>query len=168
MCIRDRAKDFTEKTFERQEVIGPHQVEAGRLWLAKEFYDGEGDTGVGAFGYFDLNTSTYKLYSPPEVAPYSASAMLVQPDAVWVALYRFGEGSARSAGLIRWDRKTEQILRYPVKWTVDSIVQRGTTLYMSADEGFVALSENKLQYYFVNRQLSGKHEIVPVENFIAH
>ena len=46
-------------------MIGPYQIDGARIWFGKNFYDGEGDTGVGAFGYFDTSTRAYTLFSPP-------------------------------------------------------------------------------------------------------
>jgi len=37
---------ISAKDYERLEWIGPHQVEGSRLWFGKQFYDGEGMTGV--------------------------------------------------------------------------------------------------------------------------
>ena len=36
-----------------EEVIGPYQIVGNRFWFGKTFYDGEGVTGIGGFGYFD-------------------------------------------------------------------------------------------------------------------
>src|SRR5215469_10633978 len=51
----------TAASYDRQEVIGPSQVEGERIWIGNNFYDGEGTTGIGAFGYFDTNTRKYTL-----------------------------------------------------------------------------------------------------------
>ena len=39
------------KDYERQEVIGPYKIEGSLFWFGNNYYDGEGVTGVGAFGY---------------------------------------------------------------------------------------------------------------------
>ena len=115
--VRLRPKDVamnplaaTNNSYEREEVIGPYQIEGGKLWFGKKFYDGEGERGVGAFGYFDTETRAYRLFSP-RVAPYEIGAILVEPDAVWVGLDHQGEDiSAFPGGLVRWDRSTEQVV----------------------------------------------------------
>ena len=43
------------------ERIGPWQLTEGTLWFGKTFYDGEGHTGVGGFGYFDAARKAYRL-----------------------------------------------------------------------------------------------------------
>jgi hypothetical protein len=71
---------------EMNEAIGPHQLEGDRLWFGKSFYNSEGLTGVGGFGYFDANARSWKIYSPAEIQRRSVSAILVEPDSVWLAL----------------------------------------------------------------------------------
>lgn len=63
-----RVNPFVLEQYEREEVIGPHQVEAGRVWFGKQFYDSEEMRGVGGFGYFDTSNRKYTLSSPPEIA----------------------------------------------------------------------------------------------------
>ena len=56
-------------------------------------------------GYFDTATRKYTLFSPPEVARYEISAILVEPERVWIALDHFGEDISTSpGGLVRWNR----------------------------------------------------------------
>jgi hypothetical protein len=45
-----------------REQIGPYQAEGDRLWFGKTFYNGEGITGVGGFGYFDAASRSYRPY----------------------------------------------------------------------------------------------------------
>lgn len=73
---------LTEESYERQEVIGPNQVEDNKLWLGKSFYDGEGMRGVGSFGYFDTTTRQYQLFMPAEVAPWEISARVA--CCIWI------------------------------------------------------------------------------------
>lgn len=93
-----RFNSFDPDHYERQEVIGPHQVEDGRLWFGNAYYDGEGDKGVGAFGWFDTATRAYTIFRPPEVARNEASAILVEANTVWLGLDRFGEDISTSPG----------------------------------------------------------------------
>jgi hypothetical protein len=110
---------ITAHQYERQEVIGPYQVEGSRLWFGNHFYDSEGMRGVGAFGYFDMDTRRYQLFRPREVAPYEISAMLVERDSVWLGLDSFVEDiSSVPGGLIRWSRETRQVRRYPLELVV--------------------------------------------------
>ena len=66
--------------------------------------------GIGGFGYFDMDRHTWTLHSPPEVSPWSVSALLLNPNAVWLGLSRGSdEGFRESGGIVRWDRKTERV-----------------------------------------------------------
>ncbi len=46
----------TAKTDEREESIGPYQMEDNMVWLWNRYDDSEGLSGVGAFGFFDKAT----------------------------------------------------------------------------------------------------------------
>ncbi|MDA0207605.1 MAG: hypothetical protein O2795_19995 [Acidobacteria bacterium] len=95
---------YTEENSTFNETIGPYQFDAQRLWFGLTFYDGEGWTGVGALGAFDVQTRTFAMHYLPEMANWSVSALLVEPDAVWLGLVLNGEGPPYSGGLVRWDR----------------------------------------------------------------
>ena len=62
-----------------------------RLWFGKTFYDGEGSTGIGGFGYLDTVTRQYVMFSPPAIRPYSVTALLVEPETVWLGATWWGE-----------------------------------------------------------------------------
>jgi hypothetical protein len=131
---------FDPKQYERQEVIGPHQLEGERLWFGNAYYDGEGDKGVGAFGYFDTTTRTYTLFRPPEVARYEISAVLVEPERVWLALDRFGEDISTSpGGLVEWNRATHEIHKYNLEFVIESIRREGGSLRLKNRYGGYAV-----------------------------
>src|SRR5205085_8919421 len=46
------ADSYPPESVTVEENIGPSQVVGSRLWFGKNFYDGEGDVGVGGIGYF--------------------------------------------------------------------------------------------------------------------
>src|ERR1035441_6758348 len=48
----------------------------------------------------------------PEIADYSVSAILVEPDAVWMGIFQSGEYGGSPAGILRYDRKTQTIRKY--------------------------------------------------------
>lgn len=143
-----RLNPFRPEQYERQEVIGPYQVENGKIWFGKDFYDGEGDQGVGAFGYFDISTCRYTLFSPPEVARNEVSAILVEPNVVWVALDHFGEDISKfSGGLIRWDRNTHLVRHYALEFVVDGIRVQGDSLRLNTRGGYALLRDEEVQRY---------------------
>jgi hypothetical protein len=146
---------------EKNEQIGPHQAEAGRLWFGRTFYDSEGLTGVGGIGYFDCDAREFRLFSPPEIQRWSASAILVEPEAVWLGLFRRGEYGDAAGGLLRWDRQTEQAGRFKTASIVTGIVRRGETLYMGATDGLLVLRGDQMAGYFIDRTSGGAYRVVP-------
>jgi hypothetical protein len=143
-----RLNPFESKEYERQEVIGPYQIEDAKIWFGNSYYDSEGMRGVGTFGYFDTTTCKYTLFSPPEIARYETSAILVQPDAVWLALDHFGEDkSASPGGLIRWNRSTHEIRRYGFEFVVSGISVEGDALRFATVGGYALMRNGRLQRY---------------------
>ena len=145
---------------EMNEQIGPHQVEGGRLWFGKTFYNGEGATGLGGFGYFDTATASYHLFAPPEIYPWSVSAILVEPECIWLALYRRGEYGNYPGGLLRWDRKTATVRQFKVKAVVTGMVDAGGTLYLGATDGIVTVKGDQVTSYFVDARADGSYQVV--------
>ncbi len=141
----------TGGNYERSEVIGPHQVEGDRLWFGNNYYDGEGERGVGAFGYFDTAMRQYHLFSPPEVAAYEVSALLVEPDVVWIALDHAGEDiSTFPGGLVRWTRTTHQVRRYPIEFVVSKISRDGESLKLTTNGGYALLTNDVVHRFRVD------------------
>lgn len=135
----------TANHYDRQEVIGPFQIEDAKIWFGNNYYDGEGSRGVGAFGYFDTATRSYMLFSPPAVARYEISAIEVQPDVVWLALDRFGEDVATSpAGLVRWNRMTHEIHKYLLEFVVSGIRVQGDALSLKTRNGYVLFRDGRV------------------------
>ena len=146
-----RTNPFTQEQYDRQEVIGPYQIENGRMWFGKQYYDSEGSRGVGAFGYFDTATRTYTLFSPPEVARYEISAILVEPDMVWLALDNFVEDISRKpGGLVRWNRTTHEIHLYPLEFVVGSIRIGGDSLRLQTHGGYALFRDGVLRRFLAN------------------
>lgn len=151
--IRLRPEDLKRNpaaatSYERQEVIGPYQLDGARIWFGKNFYDGEGDTGVGAFGYFDTSARSYTLFAPPEVAACEVSAILVQPEWVWVALDHFGEDISKfPCGLVQWDTATHQIKTYPLEFVIESIRAEGDSLRLKTRGGYALLRNGDVKRF---------------------
>jgi hypothetical protein len=168
--IRLRAEDlrtnpFTPKQYERQEVIGSHQIENDRLWFGKQYYDSEGDRGVGAFGYFDASKRMYKLFSPPEVARYEISAILVQPDCVWLGLDQFVEDISKvPGGLVRWDRMTQAVQRYPLEFVVDKIHSEGDSLRLQTRGDYALFRGGTLHRFLADGRPIAKFPRPPTHN----
>ncbi|MDX2181326.1 MAG: hypothetical protein SFV18_17155 [Bryobacteraceae bacterium] len=143
-----------------EERIGPHQYVDGVLWFGKTFYDGEGITGIGGFGYFDAKTRRYRLFAPPEMADYSATAIRVEPYAIWLALASRGEWSTKGGGILRFDRATERVERWPSRDIVTAFARVGDGLVAATWFGIAALDNGKLRRYFLDKTLDGRWRVV--------
>jgi len=144
---------------EMSEQIGPHQVEGGRFWFGKTFYNSEGFTGVGGFGYFDGATASYRLFAPPEIAAWSVSAILVEPDCVWLAIERRGEYGNYPGGLLRWDRGTQAVQRWDMPWIATGIARSGDAIYIGTTDGIAALRGDRVVSFFVDRSAAGQYRM---------
>jgi hypothetical protein len=142
------------------EEIGPYQVEGGLLWFGKTFYNSEGGTGLGGFGYFDSATAQYHLIAAPEIYDWSVSGILVEADSIWLALYRRGEYGNYPGGLLRWDRHTQSVRHWDMPWIATSIARAGDTIYMGATDGIAALHGDRIVSYFVDRSADGRYRMV--------
>ncbi len=141
---------------ELNEQIGPHQMEGDRIWFGKTFYNAEGLSGVGGFGYFDTATHSYQLYAPAEILSWSVSAILVEPDSIWLALYRRGEYGNTPGGLICWERRTQQVQRFDLRDVITNLARCGDAICMG-NYGLTILKEGRTRSYFVDRSSVGRY-----------
>lgn len=144
---------------EMNEEIGPHQWVGGRLWFGKTFYNSEGATGVGGFGYFDTARRAFQLYAPREIWRWSASAMLVETDAVWLALYRRGEYGNYPGGLLRWDRQSGSVRQFAMDQVGVAMARVAGVLCIGTTDGLVVLRGDTPASYLVDRAADGRWEI---------
>jgi hypothetical protein len=150
----------TRETTSIQDSVGPWQSEGGRTWFGKTFYDGEGSTGVGGFGYVDWNDGKLHLFAVPEIADWSVSAIAVAPDAVWMALVANGEWGPSSGGLLRYDRQTVAVRRFELPDVAVQMIRSGGKILAATDFGLAVVESNRVQRYFVDRTTDGRLQVV--------
>ena len=138
------------------ETIGPWQVVDGRLWFGLTFYDGEGLTGVGGFGWFDTAEEVFDVRRPAEMAAWSVSAILVEADAVWLGLKRRPEGMEYSGGLLRWDRATGKVRRWPEVPLVREFQRVGGRLLVAAQGGGAVIEGDRVEVYVTDVDRAGR------------
>ncbi len=156
-----RVKDGYVREHTRMlEAIGPWQMADGTLWFAKTFCDGEGITGVGGFGYFDLGERRYKVYVPAEVVNWSATSILVERDAVWIGVAYNGEWGSTGGGLLRFDRSTEKTETLKLRDIVGGIARIGDRLVMATETGLAVLEGGRIRCYFVDQSSAGQLSVV--------
>jgi hypothetical protein len=139
-----------------EETIGPVQLEGDKLWFGKTFYDGEGNSGVGGFGYFDATDRQYHLFTAPEVADYSISAICVEPDTVWMGINYSGEYGGSPAGVLRYNRNTHAVHKYDLPDAVYGLITSGDRLLASTRSGIAVIEGNETTRYFVDRTTDGR------------
>lgn len=143
------------------EWIDSSAMRANRLWLGRGLYDGEGSTGVGAFGYFDLDRRTYTMTTIPEIADWSTSAIYVEQGLIWMGLAHHTEGASSSGGLLRYDRDTGETHTYPIEHVITDILGRNGLIYLGVERGrvFMLKDDSVFASYSVEPSLNGGHEI---------
>lgn len=157
-----RVKDgYRREGTELNESIGPWQREGGRIWFGKTFYDGEGSTGVGGFGYFDEKEKKLQLFNPPEIADWSVSALDVTLDAVWMALVNNGEYGGSSGGLLRYDRHTSAARRVPLPDIALRLHHINGKLLAATDFGFAVVEGEQITRVFVDQTTDGQWRVIP-------
>ena len=138
-----------------EEVIGPYQIVGERFWFGKAFYDGEGLTGVGGFGYFDPEERKYIVFSPPEVARWSASALLVEEKDIWLGLVGHPEGATYSGGLLRYERDSDEAEELDVGEVISQIKRWQGPLYLATANGLYILQDDRLTRYVFEPTIEG-------------
>ena len=136
-------------------MIGPYQIVGERFWFGKTFYDGEGNTGVGGFGYFDPEERKYGVFSPPELADWSASALLVEEKDIWLGLVRHPEGAPYSGGLLRYERDSGEAEKFDVHDVISQIKRWRGPLYLATANGLYILQDDRVKRYVFEPALDG-------------
>ena len=119
--------------------IGPIAFDGERLWFANTFYDGEGTSGLGAIGSFDVASRKYEMRYLPEIARWSASALLLDKGKLWIGLMGRPEGTPYGSGVLRFDTKTGATRTFPIKDYVLSIDRSSDLLYFGTSHGVYEL-----------------------------
>ncbi|MCU1257162.1 MAG: hypothetical protein JWO80_47 [Bryobacterales bacterium] len=154
-----RARPDHQQWNEVGEKIGPMQRFEGKLWFAKTFYDGEGSTGAGGFGYFDRASGKFTMFSPAALAGWSASALLVEDDAVWIGVCTNPEGASVSGGLLRYDRASGNTTRFATSGIITAILRKGDALDLGSSEGLYIWRDGKLSHFVIEPALNGSPAI---------
>ncbi len=98
-----------------------------------------------------------------EFKNWSVSAILVEPDSVWLALQRRGEYGNQSGGVLRWDRRSQQVVRYDSPSVIHALARDGESLYAGTEDGLAVLRGRGFQPYFIDVTLAGAYAVMPRE-----
>src|ERR1019366_3059973 len=67
MALHRKMRSDEPAPLEIENDIGPSLLAGTTIWFANSFYDGEGTSGVGALGSFDVRTHKYEMRYLPEI-----------------------------------------------------------------------------------------------------
>ena len=140
--------------------IGPWAADASRIWFASTFYDAEGFSGVGAIGSFDRASRKYTMRYLPVIAPWSASAILLDRGVLWIGLMRRPEGDTIGGGLLRYDLQDGSTRRYPFRDYVYTIDRVEETIYCGTSDGLYTLHAEVLRHFSFEPDVSGRLSLV--------
>ncbi len=153
-------KKFRLKQVRGEEHIGPWQVEGTKLWFGKTFYDSEGMTGEGGFGYFNGAMRSFEMYSPEAVKRASVSAVLVEPERIWLGLEHRGEYGSSGMGVIEFDRSKKETRKIEVPGVVLGLARAGKKIVMATEFGAVVWDGQSLRRFFVDMTTDGRMRVV--------
>lgn len=153
-----RTRDgYTRQNTQIREEVGPIQLVGDRIWFGGTFYDGEGITGVGGFGHFHMPTRKFRFHHYHEIADWSASAMLVEQDAIWLGLVRRPEGDLYPGGLVRFDRKTGTFVKFDVPAVINKIVRAEEAIYLGTSARIFGLVGGEIIQWEFEPDVNGKY-----------
>jgi len=98
----------------------------------------------------------YQIYSPAEIAGWSVSAILVEPDTIWLALGNNGEYGTTAGGMLAFHRTTQQIERFDLPDVTQSIARVGEHLLMATQFGPAVLDDGRVRRFFVDKTSDGR------------
>jgi len=157
----ERARHIPDETpMQVDEKVGPYERVEKKIWIGKTFDDADGSVGIGDVGYFDEVSKEWVFLHIPEMADWSASAMLVEPDTIWVGLVGNGEGAAEAGGLLHYDRTSHQAIVIDAEDVIDKIVRvRPNIIYCGTSSGFTVMENDHVQSFEFTQQLDGSYAI---------
>lgn len=115
--------------------IGPFVQEGDKVWFATTFYDGEGVSGIGAIGSFDIAARKYQMRYLPQIAPWSGSAIMLDGDDLWIGLKRRPEGADLGGGLLRYNIRTGAVQTFAIPDVIFTIDRGGDAVYCGTSHG---------------------------------
>ncbi len=148
---------------EMESDIGPFVQNADKIWFATTFYDGEGVSGVGAIGTFDIAPRKYEMRYLPEIAPWSGSAMLLAGDDLWIGLKQRPEGADIGGGLLRYDIRTGAIEAFAIPDVIFTIDRAGDAIYCGTSHGLYMVRAGQVTQLRFEPNESGQLVMIPRE-----
>jgi hypothetical protein len=152
----------SESPLQVDEKVGPYQREGKRIWVGKTFFDAGGSAGIGDIGYFDEGASSWTFLHIPQMVDWSASALLVEADAIYAGRVRYSDSSPESGGLLRYDRTTQEATVTPLPDVIEKILPFQGRIYCGTTNGFAILDQGAVHRFTILPRLDGSYAVTPV------
>lgn len=124
--------------------IGPYALGTDGLLFGVAYDDGEGCRGVGGWGTFDFTSREYEIHYPPEMAGWSACAVLVEKDELWFGLIDHHESSDVAGGLLRVDRSSEETEHYSIPEVIQGLYRCGEAIVAVGSHSVFRLADGAI------------------------
>lgn len=149
------ADGYTEEDTTIEENLGPYQEQPDGFWFGKTFYDGEGTTGVGGIGFLS-RAGRYQMTRIPELSGWSASALLVEKDTIWIGTVSNPEGATYSGGLLEYDRRARRTTVHPVNDVITAIARVEGALFVGTTQGIELFRSGERWRYRSEPDIGGR------------
>lgn len=127
-------EEFRDALGEIASVISAATLADNKIWVGFSFYEGEGNTGYGGIGFYDLQTGAIGVLRHPAFVNHSVRDLMITDAMIYVAtIDEFELSREVGNGLVLIDRKTLQ---------VRALAPPGTTIVWHKDGG-----ENAALFY---------------------
>ena len=128
---------------EIEQCVAATFTDGDLIWFGIEFYDGEGTTGIGGFGKYDMKARKIEIVRPSLTINSSIRPLLYDGHSLWFGTYHSWEciGTPPANGLIRYEWKTGKIQSYegtddgPCGFLIRDILRKGRYLWVATDFG---------------------------------
>jgi hypothetical protein len=141
---------------EIENEIGPVVMDGFTIWFTNKFYDGEGTSGVGAVGAFDVRTHRFEMRYLPEIAAWSGSAISLDGDGLWIGLMRQPEGSAFGGGLLHYNPGSGLVTKYKIPDYIHTIDRVGDAIYCGTANGLYMIRGGEIVHVSFEPDATGK------------
>jgi hypothetical protein len=156
MALDRQLRPNEQAPIEIENDIGPVAMDGSTVWFANRFYDGEGTSGVGAVGSFDVRTHKFEMRYLPEIVAWSGSAMRLDGDDLWIGLMRQPEGAAFSGGLLHYNLSTGVVAKFEIPDYIHTIDRVGDTVYCGTSNGLYTVRGGEIKHLAFEPDSTGK------------
>lgn len=140
------------------EEIGPFVSASDGVWFGKTFYDGEGTTGVGGIGV--VTATGYRLLRIPELFDWSVSALMIEPETIWIGRVLHPEGGDASGGLLEYDRRSAKAVVHDVPDVITSIARVEGALFVETTHGLYMLRGESRRRFRMEPAIDGEMMVI--------